>query len=1077
MLSDKAKKIGSMLEDRYGRKVADAFRGGLGVLDHDNEDKISQSANSLREVLVMIYKQEKSDNKKESNDGAKKSDKGFAHNLSVAMNRIGQPTYDDNLYRKIAKNKELLNKIAHHGGEENEEKYRIIVEEFEGLLEELLAPQFKALGEVKRLIKIHAPTKADFRELETLLSKNDSLHGNFFQNAGPEWLVCLAEEEYFSRSDKAKARAKYSVLSNRIHAAYLARCAKEMPELAVGPLAHMLEAGSWPQDPMVQLYAVRGALAMPPNYARLIARQLRPGRKGHPLRFSVAVQEVGELAVYLAGSHADDAVGLAESLLSVSNWAGTTEILGDLKINHSDVVPVVGSHYFGLALKNTVPRLFDKAPFPATEMLVRRLAGIIHLENMALPESERDSDASIYWRPAIESHPNNPSAFKSDLVGTLARLLVDLGRRSTTELKEALRLLAKKRYPVFRRIELYVYRALPEAFGDEINIAVEAHFGRRELKHEYFCLLKDRFGYLPEATRRRYLNRVAGGPGEPYVEMAGELERAGRGPPAGVAVQRWKADRLAPVLDHLTGTERDIVGDAVRKDFRSACPDFVVQHRPIRVGIDTTSLGNGLEPDAVIDALRSYSGKDDSFWNTDGTPERFQEYCESDPGEYSRRAGELAGLHPHLRAAFLSGIQAVATKKKDVDWDGVLDLCASAVKSIKDGSTAFGYEARVLGAAAALLRTALGENLIGYSKRDAVWSLLEGMAMLGGNDDLSGEEWQAQASGDAASAMFDTVGGMTFLSVGVYVMWWSRHAGGKPSLAPEVKRFLDGYISVNFPHTFSRHAAIGHILPLLYKCDKGWIQGRVEGVFGDGTGALPLAAWAGYLINGPDWNSFEDMVRMYKADVASPKSPSADDGDDFMPYREGLINHVTQGHLLRMGEAGGLFEDMAKGLNKSGRSFCAWTVYRILKAHNAHQYDSFDCERFREIWKDRRFAFNDFLNVWVEFSPLEPEETLELLHGSLEAVPDDAKPMFLVREIKPFADRHPEKVLACLEDMVYNEILHEEIRFGGDDLRDILKTLLGNDPTRQRTTEIINRVGELGYNEYCALLGADATVE
>ena len=1078
MLSDKERKIAKVLENQYGGKVAGAFRGGIEVLDHYNEDKVCQSAHSLREVLGMILNQEKADSGKKRKDEAGKDGKGFVHNLSVAMNRMGQPTHDDILYRKIGQNRDRLISIAHHGGEQDVERYKPIVKEFEGLVEELVAPHFNALDDVECLIKAQAPTKADFVKLETLLSKNDSLRDYFFQNAGPEWLARLMEEGYFSRSHRTKGRDGGGIFADRMQAGYLTGCAKEMPDLAAGPLASMLEAGGWPQDPMVQLHAVRAALAMPPDHALRIVRQIRQGRRGHPLHYSVAVQEVGELAVNLAGSHAADAVKLAETLLWVTSQAGRTDILGDLRIERIDVVPVVGSHYFGLALKDAVPRLFDKAPVQTTAMLVRLLARIIHMENAALPEGERDGDESFYWRPAIEDHRNNPPGFKSDLVGTLARLLVELGRRSIADLKEALLALSKKGYPVFRRIELHVYSALPEAFENEINAAVGACFGRREMKHEYFWLLRGRFRHLPETIRKGYLNRVADGPGEAYIARAGELERAGGGPPVEVATRRWKADRLAPVRDQLTEAEMGIVGDAAREDFRSACPDFVVRYGPTRVGIDITSLKKGLEPDAVMEALQSYGGRDDSFWNTDGTPERLQEYCKADPGEYSKRAGELAGHHPRLRAALFSGLQAAAGKKADIDWDGVLGLCASAVRSIRGGSAAFGDETRALGAAAALISAALSEDLIEYSKRDEVWGLLEDMVLLGGEDELSGEERMAQTGGDPASAMNNTVGGMTLLAAGTYAMWWSRHACEKPSLAPEVKGLLDRYIGRDVPNMPSRHAAVGHILPLLYWCDKDWIQGRAKIILGDGTGALPRAAWAGYLVNDPDWSSFGDMVWMYRADVASPKSPSADDdGGDFMPYSKGLINHVTQGHLLRMGEADGLFEDMAKSLNKNGRSHCAWIVYLILKAHNGHQCESFDSKRLRNIWKDKRFAFNDSLSGWVEFSPFKPEETLELLHGSLEAAPDDARPMFLLRELGPFADRHPEKVLACLEDVAYNESLHEEIRFGGDGLQYILRALLKNGPTRQRATEAINRMGELGYNEYCALLGGDGTGE
>ena len=1077
MLSDREKRISGALESGYDEKTARAFRGGIEVLEHTNEDRVCQSAHSLREVLEMIYKQEKTGGRGVSGgEDEGRNKKGFGRNLAAVMNRGPQPTQGDILYKKIAKNRDLLNKVAHHGGDQDESRYVTIVDEYETLLEELVEPHFKTLGDVERLIKTESPTRADFEDLERLLSKNGSLYEYFFQNAGPGWLARLAKEGYLSGSSAPEKRGGRSVLADRSRAAYLARCAEGEPEQAADLLAGMLEAGGGSQDPMVQLHAARAALAMPPDCARRIARQVRPGRRGHPLSGSIAVQEIGDVAVHLAELHADDAARLAGRLLSVAHQTRfVTDVTGDFVTVHGSTEPVVGSYYFGRVLKGAVPLLFDRAPVQATGMLVRCLARIIHLENVTRPEGERNGDASPYWRPAIEDHPNNPSGFKSDLVGAIGRLLLRLGEKSVAELKEALRAMAKKRYPVFRRIELYVYRNLPEAFADEINAAVEARFGMRELWREYLQLVGARFKHLPEATRKRYLDRVMDGPGESYVARAGELEREGTGPPAAEAVRHWKADRLAPVGDQLTEAEKLAVGGLAQERLPGRL-GFAVQHGQPRVGVIATPLGEGMGPDEVIEAVRSYHDRRNAFGDGDGTPERFQEYCESDPEGYSARASALTGLHPRIRAAFLGGMQAAAAKKKGVEWDGVLDLCISTARSVRDGSALFSDEAEALDAAAELLRTALDKDRIAYSKREAVWSLLEGMAALG--DEESGRAWEermSQVGGDAVSALLNTVGGMTFLAVAEYAVWCSKHAGKKLYFPPEVKRLFAEYIGGDIRNTPPKHAAVGHVLPLLYWYDKGWIQGKVQDIFGNGTGAFARAAWTGYLANSPDRDSFGDMVGMYRADVASPRRPSADDGPDFMPYSESLITHVTQGHLLRMGEADGLFEDMAKGLNKSGRSHCAWVVYWILKANNDNPCESLDRERFKEVWEDGRFAFNEFLNVWVKFSPLDQGATLELLHGSLEAATDDARPMFLIRELRPFIDQHPEGVLTCLKDIVYSEHLNEEIRLAGDDLPGMLKTLLEDRATRRRATDLVNRVGELGYNEYGYLLGGIAT--
>lgn len=788
---------------------------------------------------------------------------------------------------------------------------------------------------------------------------------------------------------------------------------------------------------------------------------------------------MAELAARLAESgYAEDGIRLAGALLSVEGGERrpSAQAAGDdAAPAKGRAEPVIGRHFFSRVVGGTVPRLFAAAPARTMDMLARCLARTTKMENEAFHGVDPDGDLSIYWRPAIEDHTKNlPADFKSDLVGKMAELLAEAGRRSVTELEDSLATLAAKKYPVFRRLELHAYGNFPDAFADRINVAVGACFGRPSLRHEYFFLLRSCFPRLPEATRKRYLERVIAGPGDEFIERAREFERGGGRPATEAAVRQWKAGMLAPIMEHLTEAERALLGELATEK-SPARPDLAARHTPSRARAGGACLESGMDPGAVIKAVRSYTGKTDVFGSDSGTPSRFKECCSSDSEGYSARAAGMASLHPHLRAAFLRGMKTASGKGSRICWDGVLGLCRAAVESIVRGDASLGDEAQTLDAAADLLKSALRADRIEYSHRAAVWSLLEGMASLGEVEDGAPlGAVVAPAGNDAMTVAVNTLGGMTFLAMGEYALWHSKHAGGKPSLAPEVRQLLTEYLDGKIPNSLPKHAAVGHILPLLYWYDGEWIGGKVRAMFGHSTDALVRTAWSGYLAHDPDWNSFEDMVHMYRAEVSSPAVAAASHAVP-VNYSEDLVNHVTQGHLLGMGDVGDVFDTMVEKSNKSARSHCAWIVYLILKAHKEDPYESFNLGGFRKLWKSNQLGLHEFLGVWVEFSPLGPEETLELLHGTLKSGGGggggDAIPMLLVRGLQRFASEHPDMVLACLEDMARDEALHEEIRLGRDDLPDVLRAVHEGGSERERTATLVNRLGEMGYNECGVILG------
>ena len=1110
MLDEREEYIFRLLEARYGDVTACTFRGGIEVLDHTNDDRIHQSAHSLREVLsmILVYDQ-KNANKNTSGKGENSKTKGYGSALAHATSSRLIESPEDSLFKGLNDTIKNLHSIAHHSQRTLNHEYKALVDRYETLLEDFLKLDFDSLDEVKLLMDMTNPTKADFKRLKILLSKNTTiyslehkfltlpqasisvdvskkgvenlcsqLYAHFFHNAGSNWLGRLAAEGYIPPS---LAPGAHLVTACRAQSAYLARHTAKNPGLVAKLFASLLELGGTGTDPAVQLRAVRAALSMPPDSALPIARQMRPRRGIGLFSRSFPAVETADLVVRLAQSgHVDDAVSLARALLSVRHRIRFGSILpGDIVNVTGFVEPDITAYFFSQAIKTVAPSLFRIAPRQAARLLAKLLARIIRLENMTRPDKERDTDLSMSWRPAMEDHPqNHPPDFKSDLAGMLASRLVETGKRSIPDLKDALREIAAKRYPVFRRLELHVYRHFPGHFGAQIDAAIGACFGVPHVRHEYYHLLNSCFHSLSERARKKYLDMVLAGPGTVYMEQARAMEQAGRGPPAEESVRHWKVRHLAPARDRLDKEERDLVGDLARAP-EPYHPDFVAWHEPVRIGVMDTHLKEDMTPDEVIDALRSYAPQKRHAEDVDDTPYALQDRCKSKPRDYSLRSARLAGLHPDLLSAFLRGMRDALAKDDDanISWADVLHLCKSAIESVKNGQIEHNDAVHVADAVSFLLYSALGKDRIDYPLREDIWKVANGTAILTLDDGPRARDaGTSEPDHDSMTDLINTPGGMAFLAAGGYAAWCSRHSDTKPYFAPEARQLFESYLGDSSLHTPPKHAAVGHMLPLFYWYDREWIRGRLHQVFRSGTGALADAAWTGYMDNDPDPDLFGDMIHMYGAAVSSPRRPPSDRADDFMTYSGQLVNHVTQGHLLRMGEdTDGIFDTMVEKSNKNVKSHCAWVVYLVLKAHRESPLESLDPGRFRAIWSGNRLAPNEFLAEWVEFSPLDPGETLGLLHETLKLHDSTLglPPMMLIRKLPRFLDKHPSMLLACLEEVALGEALRGEFAHADDVLPGMLEALLAADDTHDRTVALVNRLGEMGHNEYGKLLGGE----
>lgn len=210
--------------DRY---IADVYKGAIVVLNNKkNPDRISQSANSIRELLRLIvdkYNEEKGI-EKEPRQENKNSEKGnFVDILEMSMDPISSNEDFTDLLHELNKSNKYFVAMTHHGKAPSINDFLEKLHLYENDLLKFTQDYDSSLKKVKTFLNECKHSLEDFSLLKSEL-KTHSLRMHFFQNAPIAWLKKLFEAGYFNNPSK-----KISKTGNMPHwwqSKYLIRAAE-----------------------------------------------------------------------------------------------------------------------------------------------------------------------------------------------------------------------------------------------------------------------------------------------------------------------------------------------------------------------------------------------------------------------------------------------------------------------------------------------------------------------------------------------------------------------------------------------------------------------------------------------------------------------------------------------------------------------------------------------------------------------------------------------------------------------------------------------------------------------------------
>ncbi len=733
-----------------------------------------------------------------------------------------------------------------------EERYTLILEQLDALL---------------------ATRSPDVSTLKNNIPSNRVAHGYFFGKLNdPAWIGPLVDAGMFQHPPAPELAED----SNGVRfpgwpiTSYLARMAVEYPS-AYDRILRAALAVPNTDDVRVHLDLTRVALALPVELgSQLVPAAIRwlecPYRP-------IAGQEFGRLVGHLAGGRAiAEALSLAGVLFDAGGYADPSrrERLG-ARLTLWD---------YGEALGLALPSLAPAAPIETLKLLCEQLEGAMVQSFPTLGGSSREwlaEDYSSSWRPAIEDHEQNfdREDILDVLVGGIRDAVQFSAEADASSVRSLVATLEGRRWKVFLRIALDLLSKFPDAARDLVvdRLTRRMLFDDSGMRHEYYHLQRTRFGELDSKQQSVVIGWIDAGPDlDDFAASATEV--AGRGPTDEELVSyanRWRIEKLTPILAYLTATRKETYGKLVQEVGEPERPDFAGNRR-ISLG-PTSPLSveelEGVAPADLAAYLRAW--RPSGEWGT-ATPEDLGRLVTTlvaeNPEPYASAAAEFVGLEATYVRSLLQGLRQAVESKKPFLWEPALGVARTVVhdpwatvprsdehRDRRDPD--WGWTRKTI---AGLLAAGAqpGPAEIPYFLRDTVWEILE--PLTNDPDPTPRDEEERGRSGfDPATLSINTIRGEAMHAAVRYGLWVQRHHEGVGSDVAataasvslhELWETLDVHLDVDRDPSLAIRSVYGQWFPWLRLLDPSWAESRRPMVFpvDKEQRAFWDAAWTTYIV-------------------------------------------------------------------------------------------------------------------------------------------------------------------------------------------------------------------------------------
>jgi len=1076
-LSDHQRKIWEGLI-KIDKRLGQLYLGSIQVLaDKTNPARFILAAHGLRAMGFDSREKDTKEKTKKLNHKARIK-KQIAANDPLG----GAPDY---ILEKISKRwvKDLhkwFNKISKGFIDVSQKEFEQKLGEFEKILFSISNPHFDVINAIDQLLKIQNPKKKDVVHLQTLLI-NWAAYAYFFEKAKENWLAPLAREGFFT-DPPSQRRWPESM--------YLTRVAGKKPQKVMNIIKSCPPTNNqWVYDDFVQ-----AAMNMPSDIGVQIIPLIK--KRGW-LKSSYHIllpHKVAEFMVKLIEEgKINQALRLAEIL---------TDVVRDPRATgFRDAKPIFNDEWqYKRIVEESMKDLKIKAPEKLLKIFCSRLEKALKIENKDSRNSKSFYEYSYIWRPNIEtSRRLGGEDVKNVLVGAIIDLIHSIGESDKEKLIELAKIIKNCRSPIFRRIELYLYRIFPLQFSHDIQRiltdkrAIEAH----NLRREYLPLLKDQFSNLDEDSQKKILNIIISGLG---------IKRTKDWPLKNF--NRYKTNRQLLYLQ--------AIEDKLPPDIRQWYEKKLAEHgRPyddeggIKSWVGPTSPVTAEElkkktTEEIIDYLATWTPPEDKFAapSPEGLGRIFQEIVAERHSEFSKVAPIVfeKKLRPVYIYHLFYGLEQAIKNQECFDWRPVIKLCTSIIKT-EDYSDFPKIEDEfepdwrsVRKAMASLIGDGLvfAHCIIPFNLRRQIWEIIKVVT----NDKDPTPEYEQKYGGDNMdpyTLSINTVRGEAMHTLIKYALWCAKNLypnkeaaqKTKSKLVPEAREILEFHLDPANDPSLTVRAVYGAYMPNLFYLDKAWVIQNLERIFPKDSNQrdLWMAGWESYLSNNVYSDLFNVLKDEYRRSIGLLDSKSKK-GYKFSDLNERLPQHLIIAYAYDIAHDDLIDEFFSRAPAQARGEAISFVGRAILKKELTkfpEEESGIKLEKLKALWEKRldlppekydKDELKEF-GWWFSRSPFSREWTITQLVRTLELTGGEIEPEHEIpKELINYVDEFPVQTISALNLVARGDKEGWKIRFNDEAYQYIIQQVINkrNRKAVKLATDLVHYLGQRGYIQYRDLL-------
>lgn len=1007
---------------KYMSVAKDAYLGAIHALySEEYPDRLAQFAYSLREVIDLLTR-------KNQNDVERKSPiaKEYrAHILASVIDPVGKQVYEFySLYQQLVHQYDELSGYAHHRPTLEQIDAEKRLEIIEGILSRFTRPQIEILDDIDEIIYTN-PSEEGAIKLKKYLFRWSS-HSYLLEKLPCEWLEPLHNTGFFDNPPPMISKQKDSgKFYYWMPSGYLAKCVGSMPELVCEIILKYQFKDSDERNLTIYDDFLKCSLELSVTDMQKIA-QKAIDEKWHDFAEPYLItKQYAELAerLYLAGKY-DIAINMLSSLFT------------SIK---TDSLKFYNNYIFEEILNKNISRLIEKNPLPVAKLLVFFIEHAIKHDNAKLDGNKSNqSDLSYLLLAAIEDHEQNHYNLHRILPLCMIKLrdcLMHLGYTNPQELKSNMNILSEKKYYIFRRLEIFLYDKFNSFFNDEISKTFVDFFDTDQVYHEYYNLIKNTFGKMPDEIQEKIMDKIE----KTSLEKFNDVKINKGEKVANSRKKYWILRKLEPLHEYLEGKNKKLYEDLALELGKIKNPDFL-SYMEVSMGksaADPTTFEEKT-PDEIFEIVKKYGPIDNTVMpSEDRIVASFEDYVSKNPLECSKKSSDIVGADRKIQYVFLSGLGNAINSKKQVDWASLLPVIKSifgnAISSTSYRSTSFDP---VMESFKIIEHGLKDTTKLDYILKDQIWEIITQMIEIGNNH--PGCDEYSNESTNSLTIMINDLGGLSLNALFRYVIWCNGNEKSKHIFTEQIKKVVKNYVDkLHGDHTIAKHAALGLYTPTMFYFDEDWTDKLLDGkIFSNKD--VKIAFWDSYVTNNVNKHLLTHLYKLYKEFLNGKILCDLHEKDVY----QSTIDHVVLGYLYDVENYDKLFNDFINFIDDDDDddiqsiNNCGFFISRIL-ADNPN-VDTFK-DKIEFLWQNQKFIDHIDLISWSAKSPFDKKKTMELILQYMKRCTKKfSATLFLLDELDKYIDDYPFEVAQCIELFINNL---DDYRYLPRNIEDMIKTL------------------------------------